>query len=400
MNKFKTQEELFSYLKANKSTLIAEKQLNTKFTDSLQKATGVRARTTKPTKETKDSSEDSSSDPALPEGTLEVVVVCNTANFVDSHMDMLTKDAYTASVDAKGTSIPHIADHRQSSTSHVGDVTAVYTKDISLKDLGYNGKGSTTALVMETTIRKDYNPDVYKFYKNGKIDQHSIGLRYGDMAMAINSKHEDYVEELAVWDEYYPQVINKEAVDTKGYFWVVKEVDVIENSCVLFGANSLTPTLAIKSDTLSSIDINFKQQHIGETMNLEEALSENIKLTAKLQESEVKVASAVALAKAEEQTRVVDILSAAKTFTISNDSALKFIKSNTTVDMAVMSFEAIKEATQGESHVDTSSEGLKTTLTSKTLPVLDTKAEVDFKTGFMNAFDSLEKEEQLFVGVR
>ena len=33
-------------------------------------------------------------------------------------------------------------------------------------------------------------------------------------------------------------------------FYVIKEVDIIENSCVLFGANSLTPTLAIKSDTL------------------------------------------------------------------------------------------------------------------------------------------------------
>jgi hypothetical protein len=315
-------------------------------------------------------------------------------------MDMLTSDAYTNSIEAKGTSIPHIADHKQSSTSHVGDVTAVYTKDITLKDLGYPGKGTTTSLVMETTIRQDYNPDVYKFYKNGKIDQHSIGLRYRDMAMAINSKHEDYVEELAVWDTYYPGVINKEVVDKTGYFWVIKEVDVIENSCVLFGANSLTPTLAIKSDTLSSIDINFKQQHIGDTMNLEEALSENIKLTAKLQESEVKVASAVALAKAEEQTRIVDIMSAAKTFAISNDSALKFVKSNTSVDMTVMSFEAIKEATQGETHIDTSTAGLTTTLTKDTLPNLGDKKVVDFKTSFMNAFDSLEKEEQLFVGVR
>ena len=95
---------------------------------------------------------------------------------------------------------------------------------------------------MDTLVRADYNDKVYAFYKAQKINQHSIGLRYVDIQLALNSQVEDDQEEYAVWQKYYPSIINKEVVDKKGYFWAVTEADILENSCVLFGANSLTPT--------------------------------------------------------------------------------------------------------------------------------------------------------------
>jgi hypothetical protein len=42
------------------------------------------------------------------------------------------------------------------------------------------------------------------------------------------------------WDKYYPQVINKDLVDKYGYFFAVVEAKILENSCVLFGANENT----------------------------------------------------------------------------------------------------------------------------------------------------------------
>ena len=357
------QEEYFKYLKSNKALLITEKQLEVKFTDSITHAPSIARREPKVSTE---KALGDSPDEGIPErDSIDVTVVCNTAWFCDSQMDVLTDGSYTKSIKAKGTSIPHIADHRQSSTAHVGDVTAIYTKVFPLSELGLSQEGETTALVMESTVRKDYNDDVYKFYANGKINQHSIGLRYNDMEIAINSKHEDYKEEFAVWEENYPKVINKDKVDERGYFWVIKEVDVIENSCVLFGANSLTPTLSMKTDDGSAIVKDFKQPQKGITMAttpLEDALVQVNALQAELNVMKASTSLEVAKAKTEEQARVLGIFEAAKTFSVSNETAFKFAKMSASVDVAVASFEGIKEAAQAATHVDTSGASLTSTV--------------------------------------
>ncbi len=50
----------------------------------------------------------------------------------------------------------------------------------------------------------------------------------------------------AVYQKHIDQVINKEFVENRGYFWFVSEIKLYENSAVLFGANELTPTLEIQ----------------------------------------------------------------------------------------------------------------------------------------------------------
>jgi DNA-directed RNA polymerase subunit RPC12/RpoP len=37
--------------------------------------------------------------------------------------------------------------------------------------------------------------------------------------------------------------------DEYGFFWVVSEIKLLENSCVLFGANELTPTLEVQDSS-------------------------------------------------------------------------------------------------------------------------------------------------------
>jgi hypothetical protein len=243
-------KELFKFLAANKGSLIATKKAAVKNSDPVHFdaaiITPAKSGTTKAASDMPD---------PLSQGTIDVKVVANTAWWCDSAMDVLTDKCYDKSVKEVGALIPHIADHIHKSTSHVGDVKSVYTQSVSLKDLGYNKAGSTTALVFETTIREDYNPDTYKFYRNGKIKQHSIGLLYLSIGLCINDK--DYLPEFELWNKYYDRVINKELIDERGYFWIVPEIKVLENSCVLFGCNELTPTLDAKTDTFeepSSID--------------------------------------------------------------------------------------------------------------------------------------------------
>jgi hypothetical protein len=132
--------------------------------------------------------------------------------------------------------------------AEVGDVVNIYSQDISLSELGLNQKGTTQVLIFETDIIKEYNPVVFKKYRAGKIKQHSIGLMYIRIALAINDEENE--KEYDFWNKYYDQVINKDIVDERGYFWVVSEIKLLENSAVLFGANELTPTLDVKSDTL------------------------------------------------------------------------------------------------------------------------------------------------------
>jgi hypothetical protein len=39
------------------------------------------------------------------------------------------------------------------------------------------------------------------------------------------------------------QVINKDVANSRGYFWVIYEIKLLEVSAVLWGANELTPCI-------------------------------------------------------------------------------------------------------------------------------------------------------------
>lgn len=352
-------EDLKKALKSNKETLIAEKKANLKYTEGLiyqPEVISTESQKKSFNQKADTPVEDSTDSPFM------VTVVCNTTNFCDSYMDVLTEGSYTKSIKARGTTIPHIADHKHESTAHVGDVKAIYTKKVPLKELGFNAEGEVEALLMDSLIRKDYNDDVYRFYKSGKINQHSIGLSYGEIKLALNSQVEGDEKEYAVWEEFYPQIVNKEQVDKRGYFWAVTEADIRENSCVLFGANALTPTLYTeqKSDNsekeinLPEINIylpeesKFKQPETftkGVTMTIEELQAEVIRLSAEnatLKSSQDTVTKSAVKA---EQERILGIQKSAETFGIKG-SLEKFIKSGADIDACTTMFELIKEQAQ------------------------------------------------------
>lgn len=87
-------------------------------------------------------------------------------------------------------------------------------------------------------------------------------------------------------------------------------------------------------------------------MTLEEALAENIKLSQANAQLQAELSLSVAKAKDQEQVRILSLLDAGKTFGIANETVVKFAKQGATVELALASFEAIKEATQGASGID------------------------------------------------
>jgi hypothetical protein len=173
-----------------------------------------------------------------------VKVVANAFLWCDITKDVLIPGCAKKTLSDNQGLLPHIHDHIFEIEAEVGDVRRVYTQNVSLVDLGLNKLGSTEVLIWETDIQKEYNPKIFKRYKEGKIKQHSIGLRYIKIELAINDS--DYQKEQDFWNKWAPQVINQEAIED-GYFWVVEEIALIENSCVLRGANILTPTLEVSA---------------------------------------------------------------------------------------------------------------------------------------------------------
>lgn len=247
---------LFKFLKENKEALIAEKKSVIKHSDPFSCTPEIsRIKVKKDGSIIKaDATEDGDQDGDPDAGTMlpdddsvHVTVVANTANWCDSQFDVLIPDCWKNTIKQRKGLISHLHDHIHQIEAKVGEVAKIYSKDMKLSDLGLNQTGSTQVLIFETDVMKSYNEKIFNQYKLKKINQHSIGLQYVKISLCINE--EDSEKEYDFWNKYYPQVINKDVVDARGYFWVVTEIKLLENSCVLFGSNELTPTLDVKADT-------------------------------------------------------------------------------------------------------------------------------------------------------
>lgn len=173
------------------------------------------------------------------ENSLERTIIGNTYLWMDSHDDVHAKGCFTKSV-KENKSIFHLHDHEFKITSKVGEPKKTYEEDIAWKDLGVNKSGMTQALFMDTEIFKDYNAQIFNEYKAGRINQHSVGMQYVKIDLAVND--DAYEKEFKVWQDNIDTLGNPEKATEKGYFWLVREAKLIEISAVLMGSNELTPT--------------------------------------------------------------------------------------------------------------------------------------------------------------
>jgi len=177
-----------------------------------------------------------------------VKVIANTANWIDSQLDMIVPGAWSKSINEKKGFIPHLHDHLMTLTARVGDVKDIYESEVSLRTLGIEKEGTANVLVFESDVKKGYNENVFNQYKNGQVNQHSISLRYIDLQLALNDETDE--KHYSNWQKYITMAINPQKAEEFGYFWIVKELKLIENSAVLFGANELTGTLETRSQEL------------------------------------------------------------------------------------------------------------------------------------------------------
>lgn len=171
---------------------------------------------------------------------LVVKAVMNTTNIFDSHYDVHLKGLWKKTI-KENKRILHIQEHELALDKVISDREdlKVYTKDYQLKDLGFNYKGDTEALVFESNIKRNRNPFMYVQYKNGYVREHSVGMFYIQVELGVNDK--EFKEEYAVWEKYSDQIANIDDALKVGFAWFVKEAKLVEGSAVTLGSNHVTP---------------------------------------------------------------------------------------------------------------------------------------------------------------
>ena len=220
--------ERLKFIHENKAILMTEKKSEMKKADAIMAVLPAIK-----TKQNKTVSGDNA---------LQVKVVINTTNVLDSHGDVHMKGIWKKSLSEK-RDLLFLQEHQMAFDKIIADGENLSAKveTLSFKELGFDLPGTTEALVFSAKIEKARNAFMLEQYKNGYVKQHSVGMQYVKLALAIND--EQYPTEKAVWDKYISEVANKQAAEDAGYFWAVTEAKVIEGSAVPLGSNSFTPTI-------------------------------------------------------------------------------------------------------------------------------------------------------------
>lgn len=243
---YETKKELFAFLVANKDTLTTQKKSVIKLAD------GIGHTTLSTEKDFRKANKSESTEIAQVE-SFRVKAVINTTNILDSHGDVHIPGLWNKSL-KENKRIMHIQEHQSSSFDKIiasGEDLKASVESISWKDLGYNALGNTQALVFDSNVKESRNKYMFDQYKQGFVNNHSVGMRYVKMELAVND--EEYEKEKNFYDKYIEQVINRKDAEDLGYFWVVTEAKVIEGSAVPMGSNPITPTINIKEPSILSM---------------------------------------------------------------------------------------------------------------------------------------------------
>lgn len=177
-------------------------------------------------------------------GVIKRTIIGNTYNWMDSHDDVHVGSTFGKSIKERGASkIIHRHDHLALLTAKVGEFSNVYEKNVLWRDLNVNKDGFTTSLFGDSSIQQYRNPIIFQDYLENKIDQHSVGMFYVIMELAIDDNGDQYKKRKELFDKYIGLIGNKAEVLEQGYFWAVSEAKLIEISAVTEGSNKLTNTV-------------------------------------------------------------------------------------------------------------------------------------------------------------
>lgn len=261
---FKSKSELHAYVRTNVDKLIKQKK-------SLPVKSDIMEWGCLPVNKAQQIKEDGTQ---LSADEIEVNNIANLSGWCDSYIDVCIKNCWQKGITDKSI-VYHLKNHDYSTDDIVGKDAELYTK---MFDLSYFGIQSDVqkaqALMMRSIVPKKYDPKTYYLYQDNQIKQHSIGYWIIQMKLCLDSELEEDEQYKKNWDKYYPEVINKDKVDKYGFFWALTEIRILENSCVLFGANEHTGNYSSSEDTKAVVETPKKAEPSAKDTRLLQALNE------------------------------------------------------------------------------------------------------------------------------
>lgn len=276
---FKAQSDLFKYLVEEKELILSQKKSITKCAEGGLSACFVTNNT-----------QDLFVSKAKPlysndkeAGILKRTILANTYWWMDSHSDVhLGRGSeeenalFSESIKGRANKIFPIDQHNFSLDGRMGKTINLYEAPISWRALGVGKTGMTEGLFADAEIHKDKNERRYKDYLNDEIDQHSVGMRYVDIQLAVNDE-EEYPKEAAIFKKYINKIGNGQAVKAQGFFFAVGKAHLGEYSAVISGSNELTPTMGQGSGDTDKEEMpgGNQNKHLLEAINKLSTLIKN-----------------------------------------------------------------------------------------------------------------------------
>ena len=189
---FASKNEAFVYLRANEKTLIHQKK-------SLPIKSDIFSWGCLPVNEKQTIKQDGT---MMQTNEIEVNAIANLSGWCDSYMDVMIKDSWKKTIQEKSI-VYHLKNHCYETDSIVGKNPELYTQMFDLSYFGIQSDiKSAQALMMRSIVTKDYDAKTYLLYKDNQIKQHSIGLRYVQILLCLDSKLEEDAQYKKNWDKY------------------------------------------------------------------------------------------------------------------------------------------------------------------------------------------------------
>lgn len=242
---FEDKRDLFKFLKENKQALIAEKKYMVKHADTVYYSTSI--------EDGKGNAFKSENMSLSNVNKIQIKAVINTTNLLDSHGDVHIKGLWNKSVKEQ-KNIYLLQEHKMTFTGIISDNVKASTKTYKWSELGFDYQGDTQALVFDVEAEKDRNPYMFEQYAKNRVKNHSVGMRYVKIDLAVNSEEKYWAEEKEIWDKYINEVANKTDAEEQGFFWAVTEAKFVEGSAVPVGSNFATPTISTTEAAKSTFE--------------------------------------------------------------------------------------------------------------------------------------------------
>lgn len=251
--KFKNKAEEIDYIVANKEMLIATKKMSNKHTDAIHFIPTIdKTETSKAVISSSDDPFFKNNEEPIEEPTrLKARLVLNTTRIMDSHFDVHIDGLWNKTLKEQRL-LYLLQEHDMSFEGIISDNIKTSVELLDWSSVGIKAAGQTQALIFDVEIPEERNEFMFEQYKNGYVKNHSVGMRYVKVELAVND--ERYPEEFKIWNKYIDQVVNRKDAEAVGYFYPVLEAKLIEGSAVPMGSNYATPVLSIEEKNIQPSD--------------------------------------------------------------------------------------------------------------------------------------------------